>query len=107
MTRQSEENLLIPVSACTLARPRRMGMPQPPDSDVSGLLTAWAGGDMDARDRLVPLVYQELRRRAAAYLRGERPGHTLQPTALVHEAFLRLFRQDRAAWKNRSQFLGV
>ena len=82
-------------------------MPQRSDSDVSGLLTAWAGGDLDARDRLVPLVYQELRRRAAAYLRRERPGQTLQPTALVHETFLRLIKQDHAAWKNRSQFLGV
>src|SRR5262245_17365965 len=82
-------------------------MPQGSDSNISGLLTAWAGGDLDARDRLVPLVYQELRRRAAAYLRRERPGHTLQPTALVHEAFLRLIKQDHAAWKNRSQFLGV
>jgi RNA polymerase sigma factor (TIGR02999 family) len=68
---------------------------------------AWTGGDSNARDRLVPLVYQELRRRAAAYLRRERPGHTLQPTALVHEAFLRLIKQDHPAWKNRSQFLGV
>jgi len=84
-----------------------MGMPQGSDSDVSGLLTAWAGGDLDARDRLVPLVYQELRRRAAVYLRRERPGQTLQPTALVHETFLRLIKQDHAAWKNRSQFLGV
>jgi RNA polymerase sigma-70 factor, ECF subfamily len=82
-------------------------MSQSADADVSGLLTAWAGGDMDARDRLVPLVYQELRRRAAAHLRRERPGHTLQPTALVHEVFIRLIKQDHPAWKNRSQFLGV
>jgi RNA polymerase sigma factor (TIGR02999 family) len=82
-------------------------MPHSPDSDVSGLLMAWADGDMDARDRLVPLVYRELRRRAAAYLRRERPGDTLQPTALVHEAFLRLIKQDHPAWRNRSQFLGV
>src|SRR5262245_61102132 len=82
-------------------------MPQGSDSNISGLLTAWAGGDMEARDRLVPLVYQELRRRAARYLRRERPGHTLQPTALVHEAFLRLIKQDHTAWRNRSQFLGV
>jgi RNA polymerase sigma factor (TIGR02999 family) len=82
-------------------------MSHSPDSDVSGLLMAWAGGDMEARDQLVPLVYRELRRRAAAYLRRERPGDTLQPTALVHEAFLRLIRQDHPAWRNRSQFLGV
>lgn len=97
MTRQFEENLLIPVSGCKLTGLRLFDVPQSPDSDVSGLLTAWAGGDTDARDRLVPLVYQELRRRAAAYLRRERPGQTLQPTALVHEAFLRLIRQDHPA----------
>jgi RNA polymerase sigma-70 factor, ECF subfamily len=77
------------------------------DSDVSGLLEAWGRGDLEARDRLVPQVYRELRRRAAAYLRRERVGHTLQPTALVHEAFLRLVKQDHPAWKNRSQFFGV
>ena len=59
---------------------------------------------LDARDRLVPVVYDELRRRAAAFLRRERSGHTLQPTALVHEAYLRLVNQDRAVWRNRAQF---
>jgi RNA polymerase sigma factor (TIGR02999 family) len=78
-----------------------------PDADVSGLLQAWGAGDVEARDRLIPLVYQELRRRAAAYLRHERPGHCLQPTALVHEAYLRLVMQDRVAWQNRAQFFGV
>jgi RNA polymerase sigma factor (TIGR02999 family) len=71
------------------------------------LLHAWSAGDVGARDRLVPLVYQELRRRAAAQLRRERPGHTLQPTALVHEAYLRLIDQDRAAWQDRAQFFRV
>lgn len=74
---------------------------------VSHLLRAWGGGDLRARDDLVPLVYAELRRRAAAYLRRERPDHTLQPTALVHEAFLRLMGQDRVAWQNRAQFFGL
>jgi RNA polymerase sigma factor (TIGR02999 family) len=55
----------------------------------------------------VPIVYDELRRRAAALLRRERSGHTLQPTALVHEAYLRLVRQDRAEWQNRAQFFAV
>jgi RNA polymerase sigma-70 factor (ECF subfamily) len=55
----------------------------------------------------MPLVYQELRRRAAAYLRRERRGHTLQPTALVHEAYLKLVDQKRAVWQNRAQFFGV
>ena len=58
--------------------------------EVSGLLQAWRDGNPEARDRLVPIVYDELRRRAAVLLRRERTGHTLEPTALVHEAFLRL-----------------
>ena len=80
---------------------------QHPDADVSGLLEAWSHGDVEARDRLMAVVYQELRRRAAAHLRRERVGHTLQPTALVHEAYLRLVRQDLMAWQNRAQFFGV
>jgi len=78
-----------------------------PDADVSDLLRAWGGGDVEARDQLLMVVYQELRRRAAAHLRRERAGHTLQPTALVHEVYLRLVKQDRAAWQNRAQFFGV
>jgi RNA polymerase sigma factor (TIGR02999 family) len=78
-----------------------------PGQDVSGLLQAWGRGNVHARDQLFPLVYQELRRRAVAYLRRERVGHTLQPTALVHEACLRLVKQDRMAWQNRAQFFGV
>ena len=74
---------------------------------VSGLLRAWGQGDAGARDQLLPLVYEDLRKRAAAYLRRERPGHTLQPTALVHEAYLRLVGQERMEWRNRSQFFGV
>ncbi|HEY6508408.1 MAG TPA: ECF-type sigma factor, partial [Vicinamibacterales bacterium] len=76
------------------------------DADVSGLLEAWSHGDDQARDRLLDVVYQELRRRAAAHLRRERVGDTLQPTALVHEAYLRLVKQD-GAWQNRGQFFGV
>jgi RNA polymerase sigma factor (TIGR02999 family) len=75
--------------------------------DVTALLQAWGRGDAAARDQLLPLVYDELRRRARAYLRRERPGHTLQPTALVHEAYLRLVTQDRAMWQNRDQFYGI
>jgi RNA polymerase sigma-70 factor (ECF subfamily) len=71
------------------------------------LLHAWTGGDAAARDELMPLVYQELRSRAAAHLRRERRGHTLQPTALVHEAYLKLVDQKRAIWQNREQFFGV
>ena len=76
-------------------------------TDVSVLLQAWGEGHVDARDRLMEVVYQELRRRAAAYLRRERAGHTLQPTALVHEAYLRLVDQRTTAWQNRAQFFGV
>jgi RNA polymerase sigma factor (TIGR02999 family) len=75
--------------------------------DVSTLLRAWGRGDAQARDRLVPLVYRELRRRAAAYLRRERADHTLQPTALVHEAYLRLLGQERVVWQNRAHFFGI
>src|SRR5262245_60544640 len=75
--------------------------------DVSQLLRAWAAGDLQARDTLVPLVYHELRNRASGFLRHERPDHTLQATALVHEAFLRLAGQDRVVWQNRGHFYGV
>ena len=79
----------------------------PPTHDVTELLHAWGEGDVDARERVVALVYEELRQRAAAHLRRERQGHTLQPTALVHEAYLRLVDQRRAVWQNRAQFLAV
>jgi RNA polymerase sigma factor (TIGR02999 family) len=75
--------------------------------DVTGLLRAWGDGDLAARDRLLPLVYQELRRRAAAHLRRERRDHTLEPTDLVHEAYLRLAGQDRMSWRSRGQFYGI
>lgn len=78
----------------------------PDNQDVTALLRAWSEGDLAARDRLIPLVYHELRRRAAAQLRRERRGYTLQPTALVHEAYLRLVDQ-RAPWQNRGQFFGI
>jgi RNA polymerase sigma-70 factor, ECF subfamily len=77
------------------------------NADVSALLQAWTRGDHGARDRLLVVVYGELRRRAAAQLRRERAGHTLQPTALVHEAYLRLVKQERMGWQNRAQFFGV
>jgi RNA polymerase sigma factor (TIGR02999 family) len=76
-------------------------------ADVSGLLQAWGRGDLEARDQMLPLVYRELRRRASAYLRRERPDHTLQPTALVHEAYVKLAGQDRVLWQNRAHFFGV
>lgn len=78
-----------------------------PSSDVSRLLRAWGRGDLQARDQLVSLVYRELRRTAVAYLRRERGDHTLQPTALVHEAYLRLVGQQRVVWQNRAHFFGI
>ncbi len=82
-------------------------MNDPEPEPVTELLVAWGRGDQRARDALVPLVYRELRRRAAGYLGRERVDHTLQPTALVHEVYLRLIDQNRAQWKNRSQFFGM
>jgi RNA polymerase sigma factor (TIGR02999 family) len=74
---------------------------------VTELLLAWGEGDRQALDRLVPLVYAELKRQAGRQLARERGSHTLQPTALVHETFLRLVDQRSARWKNRAQFFGV
>jgi RNA polymerase sigma factor (TIGR02999 family) len=76
-------------------------------ADVTQLLAAWSRGDAGAFEALVPLVYDDLHKRAHLYLRRERPGHTLQTTALVHEAYLKLVQQDRADWKTRGQFLAV
>jgi RNA polymerase sigma factor (TIGR02999 family) len=75
--------------------------------EVTELLAQWKLGRTEALDQLLPLIYRELRRIAANQMRDERPGHTLQPTALVHEAFLRMVDQSRADWQNRAQFFGV
>jgi RNA polymerase sigma-70 factor (ECF subfamily) len=74
---------------------------------VTQLLEKWSQGDRNALDDLMPLVYDELRRLAGNYLRRERPDHTLQPTALVNEAYLLMVDQRRAQWQNRAQFIGV
>src|SRR5687768_17373564 len=78
-----------------------------PSNGVSGLLRAWGKGDLQARDDLLPLVYRELRQQAAGFLRHEAAGHTLQPTALVSEVYLRLVAQRRVTWQNRAHFLGI
>jgi RNA polymerase sigma factor (TIGR02999 family) len=78
-----------------------------PAGTISQLLHAWGRGNVQAREDLVPLVYQELRRRASSYLRRERPDHTLQPTSLVHEAYIRLMAQTRVSWLNRAQFFAL
>ena len=75
--------------------------------DVTRLLARWGQGDREALDQLTPLVYNELRRLAKAYLRRERPDHTLEGTALVHEAYLRLIDQRQVEWKSRNQFFGL
>ena len=74
---------------------------------ITQLLVRWNGGDQAALDELMPLVEGELRRLAGNYLRRERPGHTLQPTALVNEAYLRLVDQRDAKWQNRAHFYGI
>ena len=76
-------------------------------TEVTRLLLDWESGDEEALERLVPLVYADLHRRARGFLRRERAGHTLQPTALVNEAYLRLVDQKRVRWSNRAQFFGV
>jgi RNA polymerase sigma factor (TIGR02999 family) len=80
--------------------------PAPGSGEVTDLLGAWAAGDATALERLVPLIYDELRRLASRRLRGRRQGNTLQPTALVHEAFLRLV-DYRTHWQNRDHFFAV
>ena len=75
--------------------------------DVTALLADWGRGNATALDALLPLVYAELRRIAARQLRGERAGHTLQPTALVHEVYLRMVDQRHVDWRDRAHFFGV
>jgi RNA polymerase sigma factor (TIGR02999 family) len=83
-------------------------MSEPPaQDDVTGLLDAWAGGDRTALDRLLPLVENELHRLAHRYLQRERAGHTLQTTALVNEAYLRLVDQRHGRWQNRAHFFAI
>lgn len=77
------------------------------NAEITEQLIAWRNGDEAALDRLIPAVYQELRRMADYYLRGEYPGHSLQPTALVHEAYLRLIDQTKVDWQNRAHFFGI
>ncbi len=86
-------------------------MPRPEDAsarhDVSLLLAAWSKQDAAARDALVPIVYEELRRLAHHYMRGEHTGHTLQTTALVNEAYLRLVGLERIEWRGRGHFFAI
>ena len=81
-------------------------MPDSRSSQVTQLLAEWSQGDESALEALAPLVYEELRRLASSYMRRERPNHTLQATALVHEAYLRMIDQ-RVAWRNRGHFYAI
>ena len=78
-----------------------------PSREITKLLIDWKGGNAEAFNELAPMVYQELRKLAASCLRSDRPDHTLQPTALIHEAYLRLIDQSMPGWQNRSHFFGV
>jgi len=90
-----------------VAPPSERGDPAPPPSEATQLLTALARGEAASSARLLEVIYAELKTLAAAALRGERADHTLQPTALVHEAWLRLVDQTRVAWQGRAHFLGT
>ncbi|MBL8174941.1 MAG: sigma-70 family RNA polymerase sigma factor [Bryobacterales bacterium] len=76
-------------------------------ADITDLLLRWNAGDSGALDRLTPVVYDELRRLARSLLQRERPGHTLSPTALVHEVYCKLVDQNRVGWENRTHFFGA
>jgi RNA polymerase sigma-70 factor, ECF subfamily len=80
---------------------------EPPQREITQTLLEWSGGDRAALDRLMPVVYTELRRQAARHLRRERAGHTLQTTDLIHEAYLRLVDQTKVQWQNRAHFYAV
>ncbi len=86
---------------------RVAAMAAPSLADVTQLLLAWREGDEGALDKLLPLVYEELHRLAARYMRRESPGHTLQTSALVNEAFIRLIDQQQVHWQNRAHFFGI
>jgi RNA polymerase sigma-70 factor, ECF subfamily len=90
-----------------MTRPSEPPDPAAPPPDVTPLLLAWGSGDKSAGERLLPAIYEELHRQASRAMRREADEHTLQPTALVHEAYLRLVDQRRAEWHNRAQFFGV
>ena len=84
-----------------------IGMPDGAPEKITAMLRSWNVGDKAALQSLIPVVYAELRRLADSYLRRERPDHTLQATALIHEAYLRLAAQHSVEWQNRSHFFGV
>lgn len=103
-----KEGVCFPTKALSpCARPRGNSVQSNSSTQVTQLLGRWRNGDRAALDSLIPLVYNELRRIAQHYLRNERPGHTLQGTALVHEAYVRMIEQDLPEWQNRAHFFAV
>jgi len=84
-----------------------MPIPSPPPQEITQLLVDWSNGNQAALDQLMPLVYTELRQLAHRYMRRERLGHTMQTTALIHEAYLRLVDQTKVRWENQAHFFGI
>ena len=94
------------LQSANIREKKRPGMKTGPTPNITGLLVAWGHGDQDALDALAPLVQQELHRVAARQMAGERPGHILQPTALVNEVYVRLVNRHDVEWQNRAHFFG-
>src|SRR5437867_8108245 len=96
-----------PYNSAPLAMERAVQPGEAAVSDISKLLRAWSGGDQSALERLTPIVYDELHRLARRYMKRERPGHSLQTTALVNEAYMRLVDYERMHWQNRAHLFAV
>jgi RNA polymerase sigma-70 factor, ECF subfamily len=101
-----DNNLKVPIAGAIIGPDLASAMTEPASKEVTQLLVDWSKGDREALDRLVPYVYDELHRLARHYMRRERVGHTLQTSALINEAYLRLVDQT-VAWKNRAHFFGI
>lgn len=104
--RSEMENRIIPFPTDSTGPASLGGLAQSPE-EVTQLLQQWRHGDKEAADRLIPLVYRQLKALAASAMRCESHHHTMQPTALLHEAFLRLAQQNQVTWSNRRQFFAV
>lgn len=103
----SDQRYLLDTPPALTATRTRMTDSSSGPGAATQLLLAWGAGDQRALDRMLPLVYEEMHAIAVRYLNRERADHTLQPTALVHEAYLRLINQQHVDWRNRAQFLGI
>ena len=108
MVPRSLQSMYNPLTKVVVSDPQKRLQPMTPaPNEVTQLLVAWSNGDSHARDALMPLVHDELRRLAHRYMRGERGNHTLQTSALVNEAYLRLIDQNDVHWQNRAHFFGI